>query len=188
MFSLPREGMKVDFGGCAAGLVGSVASDVAHLVVAGFIFARAGEVIAAGRRLFIAAAAGERGECTRRGGEQEDESAAGEADEETRFSIYQRENLNDAGDFSCGIAYLPPGGPPLTLARYNGPSHEHGAISYHAHIHRATERAMATGRKPESVAEATDRFETLDGAMACLVEDFNLTGIRAQPDRPRLFP
>lgn len=114
--------------------------------------------------------------------------AAGDADEETRFSIYQRENLNDAGDFSCGIAFLPPGGPPLTLARYNGPSHEHGDISYHAHIHRATERAMATGRKPESVAEETDRFETLEGAMACLVEDFNLTGIRAQHDRPRLIP
>ena len=114
--------------------------------------------------------------------------AAGEADEETRFSIYQRENLNDDLDFSCGISYLPHGGPSLTLARYNGPSHEHGDISYRPHIHRATERAIASGKKPESEAEESTRYKTLEGAMACLIEDFNLTGIKAQHDRPRLFP
>ena len=114
--------------------------------------------------------------------------ASGDGDEETRFSIYQRENLNDELAFSCGISYLPRGGPSLTLARYNGPSHEHGTISFRPHIHRATEGAIAAGKKPESEAEETTRFETLEGAMACLIEDFNLTGIRAQHDRPRLFP
>ncbi len=121
------------------------------------------------------------------GHHQRSYQAAEESDDETRFAIYQRQNLDDESDFSCGISYLPPGGPSLTLARYNGPSHEHGDIAYRPHIHRATERAIAAGRKPESEAEETNRYETLEGATACLIDDFNLTGIRAQRDRPRLF-
>lgn len=46
---------------------------------------------------------------------------------------------------------------------------------------------MAAGKKPESEAEETNRFETLEGALACLIEDFNLTGLRAQHDKPRLL-
>ena len=112
--------------------------------------------------------------------------AVGEDDDESRFSIYQRQNLADASDFSCGITYLPRGSSPLTLARYNGPGHEHGEVGYHPHVHRATEKAIAVGRKPESEAEATNRFETLEGALACLIEDFNLRGVNATPDMPRL--
>ena len=74
--------------------------------------------------------------------------AIGEDDDETRFSIYQRQNLTAASDFSCGISYLPRGSSPLTLARYNGPGHEHGDIAYHPHVHHTTERAIAAGRKP----------------------------------------
>ena len=113
--------------------------------------------------------------------------ASGQQNEEARFSVYQRQNLNDDSDFSCGISYLPPSGPSLTLARYNGPSHAHGDIVYRPHIHRASERAITAGRKPESEAEATNRFETLEGALACLMEDFNLTGLDAQHDQPRMF-
>ena len=113
--------------------------------------------------------------------------AEGAQDQDVRFSIYLRQSLADESDFSCGISYQPVGGPPLTLARYNGPSHEHGDIAYRAHIHRATESAIATGKRPESQAEESNRFETLDGALACLIQDFNLTGLNAQPDKPRLF-
>ena len=107
-------------------------------------------------------------------------------DKEVRFEVYQRQNLTDENDFSCGIAYLPPGSPPLTLARYNGPSHPHREIAYLPHIHCASEKAMVAGRKPESEAEATNRFSTLEGALTCLIQDFNLSGINAQPDQPRL--
>jgi len=107
-------------------------------------------------------------------------------DEEVRFLIYQRQGLEDEQDFSCGIAYLPRGAPPLTLARYNGPSHEHGDISYRQHIHRASEAAIAAGRKAEADATETDRFETVDGALACLTEDFNVSGVDVQHDEPRL--
>lgn len=122
------------------------------------------------------------------GHQQRSFQAVGEGGDETRFSIYQRQNLADASDFSCGITYLPRGSSSLTLARYNGPGHEHGDIAYRPHIHRATERAIAVGRKPESEAEETTRFETLEGALACLIEDFGLRGLGAEPDKPRLFP
>ena len=74
----------------------------------------------------------------------------------------------------------------LTLARYNGPGHEHGDILYRPHIHRATEKAIASGRKPEREAEETGRYQTLDGALACLLEDFSIAGLRAEHDHPRL--
>ena len=104
-----------------------------------------------------------------------------------RFEIYQRQNIRDDKDFSCGIAYLPHGGSRLTLARYNGPSHQHEDIDYLTHIHNATERAIVAGKRPERKAKETDRYETLSGALACLIEDFSLTGITADFDHPRLF-
>ena len=113
--------------------------------------------------------------------------AVGQQDEAIRFLVYQRQNLADENDFSCGIAYLSYGGPSLTLARYNGPGHVHGVIAYRPHIHRATEEAITAGGKPEREAEETDRYETLEGALACLIEDFSLNGITAQHDQPRLL-
>lgn len=105
----------------------------------------------------------------------------------TRFAVYQRQNTLDESDFSCGISYLPHGGGRLTLARYNGPSHRHGDIVFRPHIHRATARAIAAGKKPESEAEETDRFVALDDALRCLIEDFDLEGLPApQPDQGRL--
>ena len=106
--------------------------------------------------------------------------------QENRFEIYQRQNLVDDSDFSCGIAQVSLDGSRLTLARYNGPGHEHGDIIYRPHIHRATEEAIASGKKPEREAEQTGRFATLEGALACLMDDYNVTGLSASPDEPRL--
>ena len=75
-----------------------------------------------------------------------------------RFLVYQRENLRDQLSYSCVIVYLPYGAPKLTLARYNGPNHQHGNIRYKPHIHRATEAAIAAGRKPENAATETERY------------------------------
>lgn len=109
-------------------------------------------------------------------------------DESHRFSIYQRHSLVDESDFSCGILYLPLGGPSLTLARYNGPSHAHGDIAFRPHIHLSSEKAIAAGRKPESEAEETDLFETPDGALACLIDDFNVIAITAKRDDQGRLP
>lgn len=111
----------------------------------------------------------------------------GTSGREDRFLIYQRQNLLDRHDFSCGIAYLPRGAPQLTLARYNGPSHEHGDISYRAHIHKASEHAIAAGRKAESDANETSRFESLEGALACLVEDYEVIGLNVRHDQQKLL-
>lgn len=104
------------------------------------------------------------------------------------FAIYQRQNTTDAADFSCGIRYYPLGATPIMLARYNGPSHIHHDIVYRAHIHQATEGAIAAGRRPESNASETDRYTTLEGATACLLEDYNVAGLSARHDHPRLIP
>ena len=106
---------------------------------------------------------------------------------EHRFLVYQRQSLRDEPSYSCGIVYLPPGRPKLTLVRYNGPSHLHGGIRYKPHIHRATEAAILAGRRPEHEAEETTRYRTLEGALACLIEDHRLSGIRAKSDHPSLF-
>ena len=112
--------------------------------------------------------------------------ARGGGDEQPIFEIYQRQNIQDDTDFSCGIVHVALDGSRLTLARYNGSGHEHGDILYRPHIHRATEKAIASGRKPEREAEATDRYQTLEGALACLLEDFRIAGMRAEHDHPRL--
>ena len=105
--------------------------------------------------------------------------------QEYRFEIYERQNLRDENDFSCGIAHVSFEGSRLTLARYNGPGHEHREISFQPHIHLTSEKSIMSGRKPEYEASQTDRFETLDGALACMVEDFHITGIEARHDTTR---
>ena len=100
-----------------------------------------------------------------------------------RFSIYQRQNVDDEKDFSCGIELHADDS--LMLARYDGPSHRHGGIAFRPHIHRATERALAMGRKPDAEAEETDRFTSCEDALACLIADFRLSGISAAPDQTR---
>lgn len=107
--------------------------------------------------------------------------------EEKKFVVYLRQNLIDSQDFSCGIAFLPLGALPLTLARYNGLGHAHGDIHYRPHIHQASEKAMATGQKPECEAVETDRYRTLKGALACLKDDYNVSGIVAEHDQPELL-
>ena len=108
--------------------------------------------------------------------------ACDQKDESVRFSVYQRQNVRDDNDFSCGIEYIPRVGARLTLARYNGPSHRHGEIVYRPHIHRTTARAIAVGDKPESEADETDRYTNLEGALRCLVEDFHLQGLSIPKD------
>ena len=123
------------------------------------------------------------------GHRQRNFQVSGLGDEAPRFLVYQRQNVLDEKDFSCGIAYLPRGGTRLTLARYNGPSHRHGDISYRPHIHNATAGAIESGRKSESEAGETERFDTLNGALRCLIDDFQLDGITAPPyDQRRLLP
>ena len=125
---------------------------------------------------------------TKPGHQQRNFQVVGLQDDPARFTVYQRQSEQDERDFSCGIAYLPRGGRSLTLARYNGSSHVHGDIAYRPHIHRATARAIAAGKKPESEAEETDLYTTIDGAFRCLILDFQIAGIQVpSPDEATLL-
>ncbi len=108
--------------------------------------------------------------------------------ERGNYEIYQRENIRDDLDYSCGIVHLPLDGTRLTLARYNGSGHEHGDIAYRQHIHSATRDAIVAGARPEREAQATERYSTSEGALACLLQDFRVAGLKAKPDQRRLLP
>lgn len=106
------------------------------------------------------------------------------------FEIYTRQNKRDGmeDDFSCGISWLAPNGETLTLKRYNGPSHPHtnhlekDKLDKACHIHLATEKYIKANRKAEGFAEETERYKTLDGALHCLVNDCNVSGIQTSQD------
>lgn len=104
------------------------------------------------------------------------------------FELYLRQSLFDEADFSCGLKVIKPDGQSLTLLRYNGAGHAHGEIKFMCHAHTATERAIRTGKKPESHAEIATRCRTLDGALYCLVRDANIDGLpNVGPDELDLF-
>ena len=107
--------------------------------------------------------------------------------ERYQFEIYLRQNTNDERDFSCGLKIIKPDGTALTLCRYNGGAHAHHEIQYRCHIHVATSQAILRGQKPESHADETDRYETLEGALHCLVSDCAISGLSTMPDEPDLF-
>ena len=103
---------------------------------------------------------------------------------DAEFSVYVRRGLTAEGDFSCGIAYRVTSGESLMLARYCGWGHSHREIVRSPHIHWLTGRARAAGTTVELEAVAADRFDNLESAVLCLVEDFNLSDIHF-PDRLR---
>ena len=110
-----------------------------------------------------------------------------EAEDGAVYRIYLPQNLDDDQDFSCGLALVNRGGKPLSLVGYKGASHAHGEIRYRRHIHRATAEATSAGRKVHSHAEAMDRYRTLEGALACLIEDCGVQSLTAQHDERDSF-
>lgn len=110
-----------------------------------------------------------------------------------QYSLYVRQNERIANNFSCGLLLITPNGEKLTLTRYNGDDHTHCnslekvKFSNQCHIHIATERYILAGQKAEKYAEPTNRYQTLQGALHCLVSDYNIAGIKTQPDQPNLF-
>jgi hypothetical protein len=104
------------------------------------------------------------------------------------FELYLRQSTHNSEDFSCGLRVIKPDGQPLTLLRYNGGGHNHGEIVFSCHIHRATQQAIEAGKKAESHAESTQNYRTLDGALACLLEDAAVSGLLpVAHDAPDLF-
>jgi len=107
-----------------------------------------------------------------------------------KFEVYTRQNTREGmeNDFSCGISWIAANGETLTLKRYNGSSHSHPnhlektKLGYEFHIHIATEKYIKANRKAEGFAETTDRYSTLNGALHCLINDCNISGLLTIPD------
>lgn len=105
-----------------------------------------------------------------------------------KFGLYLRQSMHDGEHFSCGLYLRKPTGEKLTLLRYNGASHIHDDIEHQCHIHKATEAAIAEGKKPERYATATKRYHSLDGALYCLCSDANIAGLSGlKPDSMDMF-
>lgn len=123
----------------------------------------------------------------KRGSEQVNYDAEGPDGEQ--FRVYLRQNMRITDGFSCGLLYIPARGDSVTLTRYNGADHEHSnpldsgkPLPLACHIHRATEKYMTAGRKAEHYAQTTDRYQTLQGALAALLLDCNISGLDDNPD------
>lgn len=99
------------------------------------------------------------------------------------FELFLRQSIKISDSFTCGLKWIPPSGDELILVRYNGSSHEHtnfferNVISYACHIHMAKARYINAGKKDEGYAEETNRYSTLQGALLCVLEDCNITGL-----------
>jgi hypothetical protein len=93
------------------------------------------------------------------------------------FMIFTRQSLLNPFDFSAILGYKVPGFNTIfRLRRYNGKHTHTNAIERETirdfHIHHATERYQKIGgMKEDSFAEVTHRYQTLDSAIDCLLED-----------------
>lgn len=103
------------------------------------------------------------------------------------FTFYTRQNLKLKRDFSCGLTWNSPAGD-LALLRLNGGGHDHPPLGVVCHIHKASEKAIRSRKKPESIAEATKAYDSLDGAKHNLVAMACITGIAAPAPHPQLLP
>lgn len=110
-----------------------------------------------------------------------------------QYNLFIRQNERMKNNFSCGILVVLDNGEKVTLARYNGNDHPHfnpiekTRFSNESHIHVATERYIAAGRKSEHYAETTDRYTTSKGALHCLVMDYHIAGIETESEQTELF-
>ena len=97
-----------------------------------------------------------------------------------RFRIITNLNEKYPSDFSVILAVIDPKtGAAFRILRYNGmPKRPHNnkiekQKIYGYHIHSATERYQERGYDEETYAEETDRYNNLEGALRCLIQDTN---------------
>ena len=106
------------------------------------------------------------------------------SDGRQQFRLFLRQNLRLDTNFSCGLYHVASNGTEICLTRYNGSDHLHSnpLESSHTfggyHIHKATERYIRAGRKPEHFAVQTDRYSTLQGALQALCADCRIDGLQ----------
>lgn len=110
------------------------------------------------------------------------------------FTIFTRQHSEMLDDFTAGLKWHSKSGEVVILMRCNGASHPHknhiegtrfSAGNYH--IHRATERYIDSGRDPETFAEITNGYTTIEGALHRLCVECNISGLVTIPESLGLF-
>ena len=97
-----------------------------------------------------------------------------------RFRIITNLNKKYPSDFSVILAVIDPKtGVAFRILSYNGmPKRPHNnkiekQKIYGYHIHFATARYQERGYDEDTYAEETDRYNNLEGALQCLIQDAN---------------
>jgi hypothetical protein len=109
------------------------------------------------------------------------------------FALFVRQSTVLPDGFSAGLRWLAKSGEDVMLVRFNGPNHPHSnklegeRFEFKCHVHQATERYLAAGKKDEGYAEPSGEYKTLNGALHCLVKRCNIAGLNTEPDEPDLF-
>lgn len=115
------------------------------------------------------------------------------ADGRHEFVVFTRQSTVIPQSFSAGLRWRSKTGEDVILVRCNGSDHEHfNAIEAQkftgqCHVHMATERYAAAGRKIESFARPDKGYRTLDGALHSLTQLAHITGLDTKPDELDLF-
>lgn len=114
-------------------------------------------------------------------------------DDKYEFSLFTRQSTMIPDSYSAGLRWLSQSGETVMLVRFNGSSHPHSntleseRFEFKPHIHQATERYLAAGKKDEGFAKVTKDYKTINGALHCLVKRCNIIGLTTQADEPDLF-
>ena len=109
-------------------------------------------------------------------------------DGENSYTLIVRQSRLQISNYSCGLKLNAKSSQSIMLVRYNGEGHPHRNplekenFEGKCHIHRATERYIKAGRKPEMYAEITQRYANSLEALKCLIEDCNITGLPEKLD------
>lgn len=109
------------------------------------------------------------------------------------FALFTRQSLLLPQGFSAGLRWLAKSGESVMLMRCNGSDHPHtngierDRFELVYHIHQATERYLAVGKKSEGYAQPTREYRTLNGALHHIVCQCSIAGLKTEPDEPDLF-
>ncbi|HUX91248.1 MAG TPA: hypothetical protein VMV48_11240 [Gallionellaceae bacterium] len=109
------------------------------------------------------------------------------------FALFTRQSSLLPDGFSAGLRWLAKSGESVILMRCNGSDHPHtnsierDRFESVCHIHQATERYLAVGKKSEGYAQATREYRTLEGALHHIVHLCNISGLKTEQDEPDLF-
>lgn len=114
-------------------------------------------------------------------------------DSKSEFALFVRQSTVLPESFSVGLRWLPKSGEDVMLIRFNGPSHPHSntiegeRFEFVCHVHQATERYLAAGKKDEGFAVPSGDYTTVGGALHCLAARCNISGLNTQADERDLF-